>query len=50
MTPEGQPVQPVQEQTFLQKYWMQILGAFLLISFITPVPEEENKEGGGEKK
>jgi len=34
---------------------MHILGAFLLISFVAPAPEEENKEGeegggGGEKE
>ena len=32
LTPDGQPVKPVQEQTFMQKYWMHLLGAFLLIS------------------
>jgi len=32
LTPEGQPVQPVQEQTFFQKYWMHIIGILLLIS------------------
>jgi len=50
LAPDGQPVQPVQEQTFFQKYWMHIIGALLLITYISPAPEEENKDGGGERK
>ncbi|PVG03500.1 hypothetical protein CPB86DRAFT_662232, partial [Serendipita vermifera] len=41
LTPDGKPVEVPEEKTFLQKYWMHILGAFLLISFIAPAPEEE---------
>ena len=36
LAPDGQPVKPVQEPTFIQKYWMHLLGAFLLISQSLP--------------
>jgi hypothetical protein len=32
LTPQGQAVKPEPEQTFLQKYWMYIAGALLVMS------------------
>ncbi|GLB33940.1 hypothetical protein LshimejAT787_0108240 [Lyophyllum shimeji] len=40
LSPEGEPVVPVPEKTFLQKYWMYIVG-FLLITLLTGGGEEE---------
>ncbi|KAJ3563367.1 hypothetical protein NP233_g8985 [Leucocoprinus birnbaumii] len=31
VTPTGQPVQPVPEKTFIQKYWMYIAVAFVAL-------------------
>ncbi|KAI0939813.1 hypothetical protein AcV5_001101 [Taiwanofungus camphoratus] len=51
VTPEGTPVAPVPEKSFLQKYWMYIAVALLAI-LITPAGEEEGQgqgqgQGGG---
>jgi hypothetical protein len=32
ITADGKPAEPEPEKTFVQKYWMHLLGAFLLIS------------------
>ncbi|KAG5342498.1 hypothetical protein E4T56_gene12444 [Termitomyces sp. T112] len=40
ITPEGQPVAPVSEKTFLQKYWMYI-AAFLVVTLLAGGGEEE---------
>lgn len=45
LTPEGNPVVPEVEKTFIQKYWMHLIGGFLLISFLAPIPEEEGQSG-----
>ncbi|KAF8663499.1 hypothetical protein AX16_001067 [Volvariella volvacea WC 439] len=44
LTPEGQPVQPVPEKTFLQKYWMYIV-VFLVVVVLSPAGEEEQPRG-----
>jgi len=47
LTPQGEPVQPVPEQSFIQKYWIYILialGALVLTG--GGEPEEVPKEGG----
>jgi hypothetical protein len=48
LSPEGAPIQPIPEKTFLQKYWMYI-GAILIALVMTGGgPEEEvPKRGGG---
>jgi len=40
ISPEGEPIVPVPEKTFLQKYWMYIVG-FLLLTVLTGGGEEE---------
>ncbi|KAG8809590.1 hypothetical protein FRC17_003373 [Serendipita sp. 399] len=45
LTLEGKPVEPEVEKTFIQKYWMHLIGGFLLISLLAPAPEE-GTEGG----
>lgn len=50
LTPKGQPVAPVPEKSFIQKYWLYIvigLGAFLLVG---PPPEEgQSGEDSGQR-
>ncbi|KAF9534192.1 hypothetical protein CPB83DRAFT_889197 [Crepidotus variabilis] len=49
ISPEGQVVEPVPEKSFLQKYWMYMVG--LLIFFLVAAPEEaeQPKRGGAAK-
>ncbi|EPS93549.1 hypothetical protein FOMPIDRAFT_1170418 [Fomitopsis schrenkii] len=46
LTPEGTPVVPPPEKTFLQKYWMYIAVAMVAL-LISPGGEEEKEGGGG---
>ncbi|KLO09899.1 hypothetical protein SCHPADRAFT_999921 [Schizopora paradoxa] len=46
LTPEGAPVQPVPEKSFVQKYWIYIaVGLFALM--LAPGPPEEGSAEGG---
>ncbi|QRV73151.1 transmembrane protein [Ceratobasidium sp. AG-Ba] len=40
MTPEGQPIQPVAEKSFIQKYWMYIVPALIILLVLPAGPEE----------
>jgi hypothetical protein len=44
----GQTVQPEPEKSFLQKYWMAIGGALLVISVMMgEEPKKDGQRGGG---
>jgi len=45
LTPQGEVVQPEPEQSFLQKYWMYMVGA-LLVMILAPSPPEEGERSG----
>jgi len=46
LSPEGKVVQPPQEKTFLQKYWVYIAVAIAALA-LSPGPAEEDGQGGG---
>ncbi|KAG6821593.1 hypothetical protein H0H93_000102 [Arthromyces matolae] len=41
LTPEGEPVVPVQEKTFVQKYWVYIIIAMLAAMLAGPAEEDK---------
>ncbi|TFY65635.1 hypothetical protein EVG20_g5448 [Dentipellis fragilis] len=43
LTPQGEPVKPVQEKSFIQKYWMYIL---LMLGVMMLVPGPDEPSGG----
>lgn len=45
LSAQGEAIKPEQEKSFLQKYWLYILG-FILIQLLMTSPPEEGKEGG----
>jgi hypothetical protein len=46
--PDGKPVPPVEEKSFLQKYWLPLLGVgFFVISQMAP---EDPKQAAGAAK
>jgi len=49
LTPEGAPVEPEADKSFIQKYWLPLIGAFLIITIILPAPEEsaQGQQSGG---
>jgi len=49
LTPEGTPVVPVPEKSFIQKYWMY-MGAVLIAILMTGGGEPEEGEGGAGQK
>jgi len=48
LTPQGEPVQPVAEKSFIQKYWIYIV--ILLGAVLMSGPQEEPQKGGGGAK
>ncbi|KAF8897664.1 hypothetical protein BD779DRAFT_1492003 [Infundibulicybe gibba] len=48
LTPEGAPVLPVPEKSFLQKYWMYMAAVLVAIVFAGGPDEEQPRRGGGE--
>ncbi|CAE6522377.1 unnamed protein product [Rhizoctonia solani] len=40
MSPDGQPVKPVPEQSFIQKYWMYIVPALIILLVLPAGPED----------
>ncbi|THV08412.1 hypothetical protein K435DRAFT_847277 [Dendrothele bispora CBS 962.96] len=45
LTPAGEPVQPVPEKSFLQKYWMYIAALMIALLLSGGAPEEEQQSG-----
>lgn len=44
----GQPAAPVEEKTFLQKYWIALVGvAFFILTQAAPEPPKQGAGAGG---
>jgi len=48
LTPQGQVAQPEPEKSFLEKYWMYMVGG-LLVMMLAPAPGEEGEKSGPAK-